>query len=69
MTDDEIIKLWRQHYEVMGFAHALMEKLKEPKRQPVAWMGRNAVGFKFFRIHRPDDIYKPVPLYDLSSNK
>ncbi len=37
MTDDEIMKLWRQHYEVLGFAHALMDKMKEPKREPVAY--------------------------------
>jgi hypothetical protein len=66
MTDDEILKLWRQHYEVLGFAHALMEKMKqETQREPVAYMATNALGFKFFRSRRPDDVYNPVPLYDL----
>ena len=65
MTDDEIIRLWRKHYEVLGFAHALMEKMNPPKREPVAYLATNALGFKFFRVHRPDDTYKPVPLYDL----
>ena len=49
MTDDEIMKLWRQHYEVLGFAHALMEKMKqEPQREPVAYIATNALGLKFF---------------------
>lgn len=65
MTNDEILKLWRQHYEVLGFAHALMEKMNPPKREPVAYLATNALGFKFFRVHRPDDVYNPVPLYDL----
>jgi len=33
MTNDEILKLWRQHYEVLGFAHALMEKMKQQEEQ------------------------------------
>ena len=66
MTNDEILKLWRQHYEVLGFAHALMEKMKQPvPGEPVAYLATNAMGFRFFRVHRPDDVYKPVPLYDL----
>lgn len=67
MTDDEILKLWRQHYEVLGFAHALMEKMKQPQRDPVAWIATNALGLKFYRSRRPDDVYNPVPLYDLRS--
>jgi hypothetical protein len=69
MTDDEIIRLWRKHYEVLGFAHALIEKMNPPKREPVAYLATNALGFKFFRVHRPDDTYKPVPLYDLRAEK
>lgn len=69
MTDDEIMKLWRQHYKVLGFAHALMEKMKQeqqqPKREPVAYIATNALGLKFYRSRRPDDVYNPVPLYDL----
>ena len=64
MTDDEIMKLWRQRYEVLGFAHALMEKMN-PKREPVAYIATNALGLKFYRSRRPDDVYNPVPLYDL----
>lgn len=69
MTNDEILKLWRQHYEVLGFAHALMEKMKQPPGKPVAYLATNALGFKFFRVHRPDDVYKPVALYDLRAEK
>ncbi len=41
-----------------------MEKMK-PKREPVAYIATNALGLKFYRSRRPDDVYNPVPLYDL----
>lgn len=30
---------------------------------PTAWIGTNALGHRFLRFKKPDDIYNPQPLY------
>lgn len=69
MTDQEIITLWRQHQEVLGFTRAVIERVKQPPGPPVAYIATNAVGWRFLRIHRPDSVYNPIPLYDLREKK
>jgi hypothetical protein len=35
----------------------------QPEQKPIAYLCENAVGYKFFRKKKPDNVYKPIALY------
>lgn len=48
-------------------ANEALESLREAINQaPAAWIASNAVGKKFMRLTKPDDVYKPEPLYKIT---
>lgn len=31
--------------------------------KPIGWIAQNAVGHYYFRLKKPDDVYKPFPVF------
>ena len=40
-----------------------VDETAKQRHKPVAWICQNAVGHRFLRFKKPDDIYKPIALY------
>ena len=37
--------------------------------KPIGWIAQNAVGHYYFRLKKPDDVYKPFPVFKPKENR
>ena len=37
--------------------------------KPIGWIAQNAVGDYYFRLKKPDDVYKPFPVFKPKENR
>jgi hypothetical protein len=43
--------------------HTCSPQVKDKTEQPIGWIAQNAVGDYYFRLKKPDDVYKPFPVF------
>lgn len=36
---------------------------QQQQDKPIGWIAQNAVGHYYFRLKKPDDVYKPFPVF------
>jgi hypothetical protein len=43
--------------------HTCSPQVKDKIEQPIGWIAQNAIGDYYFRLKKPDDVYKPFPVF------
>lgn len=42
---------------------------QQQQDKPIGWIAQNAVGHYYFRLKKPDDVYKPFPVFKPKENR